>query len=48
MKKEKNFEKKKQKKFNPRNIPTLQLKTENDIAMDFATKVYQRFNKIIK
>jgi len=29
-------------------LPTLKLKTETDIAMDFATKVYQRFNKIIK
>lgn len=29
-------------------VPSLKLKTEFDIAMDFATKVYQRFNKIIK
>ena len=28
--------------------PTLKLKSETDIAMDFATKVYQRFDKIIK
>jgi predicted nucleotidyltransferase/uncharacterized protein (UPF0332 family) len=28
--------------------PTLKFKTEKDIAMDFATKVYQQFNKIIK
>jgi predicted nucleotidyltransferase/uncharacterized protein (UPF0332 family) len=35
-------------KINPKNIPSLQLKTENDIAMDFAVKVYKRFDKIIK
>jgi len=29
-------------------IPTLQLKTEREIAMDFAEKVYQKFDKIIK
>lgn len=28
--------------------PTLQLKSERDIAMNFATKVYQRFDKMIK
>lgn len=28
--------------------PTMDLKTENDIAMDFAVKVSQKFNKIIK
>jgi len=32
----------------PKNMPTLQLKKESDIAMDFATKVYQRFDKIVK
>jgi predicted nucleotidyltransferase/uncharacterized protein (UPF0332 family) len=31
-----------------KNIPTLQLKTETDIAMDFAVKVYKKFNKIVK
>lgn len=31
-----------------KNVPTLQLKKENDIAMDFATKIYQRFDKLIK
>lgn len=31
-----------------KNIPTLQLKTEREIAMDFAEKVYQKFDKIIK
>jgi predicted nucleotidyltransferase len=29
-------------------IPTLQLKTEDGIAMDFAMKVYKKFNKIVK
>lgn len=28
--------------------PTMDLKTENDIAMDFAVKVSQKFNKIVK
>jgi predicted nucleotidyltransferase/uncharacterized protein (UPF0332 family) len=32
----------------PKNLPTLQLKSERDIAMDFATKVYQKFDKLIK
>jgi predicted nucleotidyltransferase/uncharacterized protein (UPF0332 family) len=31
-----------------KDFPTLQLKKEADIAMDFATKVYKKFNKIIK
>lgn len=31
-----------------KNKVSLELKTEHDIAMDFATKVYQKFNKIIK
>tara|TARA_Y100000310_G_scaffold218292_1_gene219549 strand:- start:734 stop:1867 length:1134 start_codon:yes stop_codon:yes gene_type:complete len=31
-----------------KNTQTLQLKTESEIAMDFATKAYQRFNKLIK
>jgi len=31
-----------------KNIPTLKLKKETDIAMDFATKVYKKFDKIIK
>ncbi len=29
-------------------IPVLNLKTDSDIAMDFATKVYLRFNKLVK
>ena len=34
--------------LNKGNIPSLQLKSERDIAMDFATKVYRKFDKIIK
>ncbi len=44
----KNSGKKAKQKLNLKNIPTLQLKSERDIAMDFATKVYERFNKIVK
>ncbi|MBI2045678.1 nucleotidyltransferase domain-containing protein [Candidatus Pacearchaeota archaeon] len=33
---------------NPKDYPTLQLKTEHDIAMDFAVKVYKKFDKTIK
>jgi len=40
--------KKKSKKIDEKKIPTLQLKSESEIAMDFATKVYKKFNKIIK
>jgi predicted nucleotidyltransferase/uncharacterized protein (UPF0332 family) len=37
------------KKDNPiKEISTLQLKTEDDIAMDFAVKVYKKFNKVVK
>lgn len=36
------------KKIEKKNIPTLDLRTDSDIAMDFATKVYKKFNKIIK
>ena len=31
-----------------KNMPTLNLKKESDIAMDFATKTYSRFDKMIK
>jgi len=31
-----------------KDIPTLNLKTEHDIAMDFAVKVYQKFDKLVK
>ena len=35
-------------KVSLKNIPTLQLKKETDIAMDFALKVYKIFDKIVK
>lgn len=31
-----------------KDIPSLQLRTDYEIASDFATKVYQKFNKIVK
>jgi predicted nucleotidyltransferase len=39
------------KKISPKvlkDFPTLKLKTEKEIAMDFATKAYEKFNKMIK
>lgn len=42
------FSQDKKKNPNPKNYPSLQLKTERDIAMDFAVKVYKRFDKIVK
>lgn len=39
---------KKSKKINKKDIPTLNLKTENDIAMDFAIKAYKKFDKLLK
>lgn len=36
------------KKINTKNLPTLNLRTDSEIAMDFATKVYQKFNKLVK
>jgi len=49
-KKRKKVEKKKGKKVknNTGKFPTLKLKTERDIAEDFASKVYKKFNKIVK
>lgn len=41
-------EEKKKEEVKEKLIPTLQLKTEDEIAMDFAVKVYQKFNKIVK
>jgi len=38
----------KKKEINPEDFPTLKLKKENDIAMDFAIKAYKKFDKIIK
>ncbi len=31
-----------------KNVPTLQLKSESDIAMDFATKAFKKFDKMMK
>ncbi len=45
---EKKVNPKEHKKPNNKNIPTLQFKTEDGIAMDFAVKVYKRFDKIVK
>jgi len=39
---------KKAKKFNFRKVPSLDLKTESEIAMDFATKAYKKFSRMIK
>jgi len=44
-KKKSNFKKV---KLDTKQYPTLNLKTESEIAMDFATKLYQRFDKLIK
>jgi predicted nucleotidyltransferase len=35
-------------KPNPKKYPTLKLKNERDIAMDFAEKVYEKFDKLVK
>jgi tRNA nucleotidyltransferase (CCA-adding enzyme) len=40
--------KKNSKAPSPKEFPTLKIKKETDIAMDFATKIYERFDKIIK
>jgi predicted nucleotidyltransferase len=40
--------KKYNKKISIKSLPTLKLKSERDIAMDFAQKVYQKFDKMIK
>jgi predicted nucleotidyltransferase len=34
--------------INKKDVPTLNLRSESDIAMDFATKVSKKFNKIVK
>ena len=46
--KHKKVHKKLPKKNEVHSMPSLKLVKEKDIALDFATKVYQRFNKIIK
>jgi len=50
VKKDSKIKKERQKSFEKKKaeMPTLQLKTEKEIAMDFAVKVYQRLDKIIK
>ncbi len=35
-------------KISRKNLSTLQFKTERDIAMDFAIKVYRKFDKLVK
>ena len=39
---------KKKKDTTPKDVPTLQLKTESKIAMDFAVKIFKKFDKMIK
>ena len=46
--KKKVSKKKVKKKIDLKKVPTLKLKTEHSIAMDFATKTYKKFDKIIK
>jgi predicted nucleotidyltransferase len=36
------------KKASPKDFPTLNLAKDTDIAMDFAAKTYERFNKVVK
>ena len=36
------------KKSNSKNTSTLDLRSDSNIAMDFATKLYKRFNKLVK
>jgi predicted nucleotidyltransferase/uncharacterized protein (UPF0332 family) len=47
-KKTKKESKKNKSEINKKNIPTLQLKKERDIAMDFAVKAYKKFDKSVK
>ena len=39
---------KKKKTVIAKDVPTLLLKTESEIAMDFATKAYKKYNKMVK
>lgn len=41
-------DKKKIKKISENSVPTLQLKTDHEIAMDFAVKTYKKFDKAVK
>ncbi len=47
-KKESKSSKKKTKKKNKENLSTLKIESEHDIALDFATKTYKKFDKSIK
>ncbi len=44
----KSKKKSKKKISNNKNVPTLQLKNESEIAMDFAIKLYKKYDKMIK
>lgn len=46
--KKKSIDSKKNYKLSKKNIPTLKIESPRDIAMDFAEKVYKKFNKIVK
>jgi len=48
VKKKASKKKKAVKKISKKDLPTLKLKTEHDIAMDFAVKVSKRFNEMVK
>jgi len=48
LKKKENSNKDKVIKLNPKDFPTLNMVSEVDIAMDFAKKVYQKFDRLIK
>ena len=39
---------KKKKKVDLSKVPTLNLRTSNDIGIDFSVKVYKKFDKLIK
>ena len=47
-KKKKSVKKKKPKTKKSGDAPTLKLRKETDIAMDFATKIFKKFNKMVK
>ena len=47
-KKKKSVKKKKSKAKKLEDAPTLKLRKETDIAMDFATKIFKKFNKMVK
>ena len=45
---DKNKKNESKKKLSPKDFPTLKILSEVDIATDFATKAYKKFDKIIK